>query len=264
MHHFVLVDKLDVPTMVDAFIHRVFSLYRAPKFITSDRGTQFISQFQQRLAKRLGARLKLSSAYHPALNGQTEIMNSVLEQYPRIYIWLDQDDWVDHLPLAEFASNNSVSSTTKFSPFFANYSWNPRLSIEPPSPRPPNMSRDEAREWDKADRHAELIKDLFKELRHNMACTQEDHKKYANTKRGDAPVYNVGDLVWLSSANIVTQRPSRKLSDKWLGPFAVSRTYKRACALELDNRFNDIFPVFHHSLLRTVKEPRTQDQVAIN
>ncbi|CAJ2511913.1 Uu.00g075380.m01.CDS01 [Anthostomella pinea] len=127
-------DKLDVPTMVDAFIYRVFSLHGAPKFITSDRGTQLISQFWQRLAERLGARLKPSSAYHPASNGQTEIMNSVLEQYLRIYISLDQDDWVDHLPLAEFALNNSVSSTTKFSPFFANYGWNPRLGIEPPSP----------------------------------------------------------------------------------------------------------------------------------
>ncbi|CAJ2505111.1 Uu.00g125050.m01.CDS01 [Anthostomella pinea] len=92
----------------------------------------------------------------------------------------------------------------------------------------------------------------------------EDHELYANTRRGDAPKYKIGDLVWLSSENIVTQRPSKKLSDKWLGPFAVSRTYKRACALELDRRFNGIFPVFHHSLLRPVEEPRTREQAEIN
>ncbi|CAJ2506499.1 Uu.00g006290.m01.CDS01 [Anthostomella pinea] len=264
MRHFILVDKLDVPMMVDAFIHRVFSLHGAPEFITSDRGSQFVSQFWQRLAERLGSRLKPSSAYHPSTNGQTEIMNAVLEQYLRIYISLNQDDWVDHLPLAEFASNNAVSSTTKFSPFFVNYGWNPRLGIEPPLPRPPNLSKDETREWDKADKHAELMKDLLDQLRHNMAQAQEDHELYTNTRRGGAPAYKIGDLVWLSSENIVTQRPSRKLSDKWLGLFAVSRTYKRACALELDGRFNGIFPVFHHSLLRPVKEPRTREQAKIN
>ncbi|CAJ2512277.1 Uu.00g052920.m01.CDS01 [Anthostomella pinea] len=97
-----------------------------------------------------------------------------------------------------------------------------------------------------------------------MAKAQEDHAHYSKARRGDAPVYEVGDMVWLSSENIVTQRPSRKLSDKWLGPFAVSQTYKRACALELDGQFNGIFPVFHHSLLRPVEQPRTQAQVEIN
>ncbi|CAJ2508458.1 Uu.00g134840.m01.CDS01, partial [Anthostomella pinea] len=243
MRYSVAVNKLDVPTMVDAFVHRVFSLHGSPEFITSDRGSQFVSQFWQRLAERLGSRLKPSSAYHPSTNGQTEIINSVLEQYLRIYISLDQDDWVDHLPLTEFALNNTVSSTTKFSPFFANYGWNARLGIEPPSPRPPDLSRDEAREWDKADKHADLMKNLLDELCHNMARAQEDYEY---------------------SENIVMQRPSKKLSDKWLGPFAVLRIYKCACALELDGRFNGIFPVFHHSLLRPVAEPRTQDQVEIN
>ncbi|CAJ2507669.1 Uu.00g088550.m01.CDS01 [Anthostomella pinea] len=264
MRHFIPIDKLDVDTMVDAFVNRVFSLHGAPELITSDRGSQFVSHFWHCLTERLGSRLKPLSAYHPSTNGQTEILNAVLEQYLRIYISLDQDDWVDHLPLTEFASNNAVSSTTKFSPFFANYGWNPWIGIEPPSPRPPNLTSDETREWDKADKHAELMKDLLKELCHNMAKAQEDHAHYSNIKRGDTPVYEVGDMVWLSSENIVTQRPSRKLSNKWLGPFAVSRTYKRACALELDGQFNSIFPVFHHSLLRPVEKPRTQEQVEIN
>ncbi|CAJ2504841.1 Uu.00g122350.m01.CDS01 [Anthostomella pinea] len=214
MCHFVPVDKLDVDTMVDAFINRVFSLHGTPEFITSDRGSQFVSHFWHRLAERLGSRLKPSSAYHPSTNGQTEILNAI--------------------------------------------------SIEPPSPRPLNLTRDEAREWDKADKHAELIKDLLEELRHNMAKAQEDYAHYSNVKRSDAHVYKVDDMVWLSSENIVTQRPSRKLSNKWLGPFAVSRTYKRACALELDGQFNGIFPVFHHSLLRPIEKPKTLGQVEIN
>ncbi|CAJ2502270.1 Uu.00g096640.m01.CDS01 [Anthostomella pinea] len=77
-----------------------------------------------------------------------------------------------------------------------------------------------------------------------MAKAQEDYAHYLNIKRSDAHVY--------------------KLSDKWLGLFAVSRTYKQACALKLDGQFNGIFTVFYHSLLRPVEKPKTLGQVEIH
>jgi hypothetical protein len=38
------------------------------------------------------------------------------------------DNWVDLLPMAEFAYNNSVTSTTGLSPFYANYGYHPIAS----------------------------------------------------------------------------------------------------------------------------------------
>jgi hypothetical protein len=58
-------------------------------------------------------------------------MNAVLEQHLRAYVSYMQDDWSDWLPLAEFAANLMFSKTTGLSPFFANYSFYPRLGIEP-------------------------------------------------------------------------------------------------------------------------------------
>ena len=40
-------------------------------------------------------------------DGQTERVNQILEQYLRIYINYQQNDWVPLLPLAEFAYNNT-------------------------------------------------------------------------------------------------------------------------------------------------------------
>jgi len=42
-------------------------------------------------------------AYHPKTDGQTEQVNQILEQYLQVYINYQKDDWVNLLPLAEFA-----------------------------------------------------------------------------------------------------------------------------------------------------------------
>ena len=68
---------------------------------------------------------KLSTSFHPQTDGQTERINSVLNQYLQIYCNFLQDSWVQLLPLAEFAYNNSVHSATMVTPFMANYGINP-------------------------------------------------------------------------------------------------------------------------------------------
>ena len=68
----------------------------------------------------LGIKANRSSAFHPQTDGQTERMNSVLEQYLRMYCDYQQTDWASILPLAEFSYNNSKHSATTLSPFFAN------------------------------------------------------------------------------------------------------------------------------------------------
>jgi len=48
-------------------------------------------------------------------------MNQELEQYLQFFIDHRQKDWPEWLVLAEFTINNKVHSTTKVSPFMANY-----------------------------------------------------------------------------------------------------------------------------------------------
>ena len=60
----------------------------------------------------------------------------------------------------------------------------------------------------------------------------------------------MGNQIWLNSQNILTQRPFKKLDNKWIGPFKVLELIgKRACWLELPETLW-IHPVFHVSLLR--------------
>ena len=71
--HFLLV-RTNYPAIRYAklYIDRIMSLHGVPKTIISDRGTQFVSKFQEELHKLLGTKLIHSSAYHPQTRGQTE------------------------------------------------------------------------------------------------------------------------------------------------------------------------------------------------
>jgi transposase InsO family protein len=63
---------------VDALLEHVYqySRYSGPFFsILSDRGTQFTSRLFRDVTERLGVSLRMSTAYHPETDGQTERYN---------------------------------------------------------------------------------------------------------------------------------------------------------------------------------------------
>jgi len=73
---------------------------------------------------KLGIDRRLSTAFHPQTDGQTERTNAILEQYLRAYINYQQDDWCGYLPLAEFKYPNGYQETIKNTPFLSNYGIN--------------------------------------------------------------------------------------------------------------------------------------------
>jgi hypothetical protein len=80
----------------------VFKHHGLPSKLISDRDPRFTSKFWTELTRLLGTQLKMSTAFHPQTNGQTERSNRVLEDYLRYYISPSQDDWDEWLPQAEF------------------------------------------------------------------------------------------------------------------------------------------------------------------
>jgi transposase InsO family protein len=116
--------------LAEIFLKEVVRLHGLPKTIISDRGPQFAAGFWKRIGERLAINRRLATAFHPQTDGQTERINSSMEQYLRIYTSHQQDDWVQWLPLAEFAANNTTSEATKCSTFFAVSGTDPRMTFE--------------------------------------------------------------------------------------------------------------------------------------
>jgi len=111
------------------FLRDVVRLHGLPKTIVSDRISQFASTFWGLIFSRLGIDRRMSTAFHPQMDGQTAQMNAGMEQYLRVFVNHQQDDWVQWLPLAEFVVNNGISESMRWTPFFAVQGADPQISF---------------------------------------------------------------------------------------------------------------------------------------
>ena len=105
-------------------------MYGLPESIILDRGVQFAVGMMRELNNLLGIQTKLSTAYHPQMDGQTKRINQELEQYLRVFIDHRQEQWPDWLGTAEFVYNNKIHMATKILPFKANYGQDLRMGFE--------------------------------------------------------------------------------------------------------------------------------------
>jgi len=76
MSHFVVTtEKTMAEGLARLFRDNVWKLYGLPESVISDRGPQFAAGLTKELNKMLGIETKLSMAYHPQIDSQTERTN---------------------------------------------------------------------------------------------------------------------------------------------------------------------------------------------
>jgi hypothetical protein len=238
-------DTITSAELAKLFVIHIFSKHGVPSHVTSDRGSEFVSHFFRSLGKALDMTLHFTSGYHPEGDGQTERTNQTLEQFLRVYCNYQQDNWADLLPIAEFAYNNAPSATTGISPFFANKGYHPALSVYPERDLASARARDFAVDLD----------DLHSVMKTEIAKAQERYQVSADVRRLPAPDFKVGDKVFVKAQFFRTTRPSKKLSEKFLGPYEIiAQAGSHSFTLRLPQSMRAVHPVFHVSMLEPSSE----------
>lgn len=188
------------------------AIFGSPKEILSDQGTEFVNQVVEHLTRTLGIVHRVTSAYNPRTNGQTERFNKTLVEMLSKYAEGNPEAWDKWIPFALMAYRSRKHSVTGFSPF--EILFGKRMGIF--------TKADELKgEFDIGER-AEELRNLLETTRPAVRTnTAAGKRKQARTQEGRSriiPGLEVGSKVFVK----VPMRIN-KLQRKFNGPFTISR-----------------------------------------
>ena len=148
--------------------------------------------------------------------------------------------------MGEFSANANVSATTKVLPFLATKDYNLRMSFDPIDLSANSMRERIANSM--ARLIANCIEKVWEFMQEEITKSQAKQVVAANCYWKKPPVYKIGDMVWLSTRNIKTERPSKKLDYKMISPYKVKELIGSSYWLELPHTMK-IHDIFHPNLL---------------
>ena len=196
--------------IADAFIKNYICYFGSPRVILSDNGSNLISQFMKRIAKKFKILQVKTTSYHPEGNASIERHHHVLIEYIKKFVG-DRANWDEFLHLAAFSYNTNIQDSTKFSPYELVFG---RL------PRTPTTARYEKGKL--ITTYESYLKDLTttlnqlqKQARINIINSKEKNKVYFD-KRVNAKSFRVCDYVWLLKGGKI-----KKTNSQYLGPYQI-------------------------------------------
>ncbi|GAU51702.1 hypothetical protein TSUD_415130 [Trifolium subterraneum] len=233
-----------VPKLAEIYVEQIIRLHGIPSSIVSDRDPKFTSRFWESLQEALGTKLRLSSAYHPQTDGQSERTIQSLKDLLRACVLEQGESWDSCLPLIEFTYNNSFHSSIVMAPFEALYGRRCRTPLG----------------WYESGETVVLGPDIVQEttekirmIQEKMKASQSRQKSYHDKRRKDVE-FQEGDHVFLrvtSTTGVGRTLKSKKLTSKFIGPYQISeRIGKVAYRIALPITLPNLHDVFHVSQLR--------------
>jgi len=230
--------------LAELYIEEVVSKHGIPLSIVSDRDSRFVSNFWKSLQRELGTRVHLSTAYHPQTDGQSERTIQTLEDMLRACVLEYGGAWDDHLPLVEFAYNNSYHASIGMPPFEMLYGRRCRT---------PNCWLEPGEKQFAGPEIVQLTADKVKVAREALRVARDRQKSYAD-KRCRPFDFKVGEMVMLKVSpwkGIIRFGKRGKLSPRFIGPFKIlEKVNEQAYRLELPPELDGIHSTFHVCYLR--------------
>jgi len=110
-HFLPIKTRHNVEQLAEIYVKEIVRLHGIPQSIVSDRDPKFMARLWRKLQEYLGTKLLFSTAAHPQTDGQSERVIQTLEDMLRTSVLNFPGNWDRHLPLVEFAYNNSYQAS---------------------------------------------------------------------------------------------------------------------------------------------------------
>ncbi|GJW91925.1 reverse transcriptase domain-containing protein [Tanacetum coccineum] len=219
-HQALLQMKLVV---VVKFLKGLFSRFGVPKALISDKGAHFCNSQLEKDLLRYGVTHRISTAYHPQNNGQTEVTNRAIKHILERSVGYNPKDWSEKLNDALWVFKTAYKTPTRCTLFRMVYRKACHLPVE-------------------IEHKAYWLRDGSYE---NTQIYKERTKKWHDSRlRGDKDFKN-GDKVLLFNSRLKLH--PKKLESNWTGPFVVKTMYPYG-AVEITNNNGLSFKVNEHRL----------------
>jgi hypothetical protein len=221
------------------FVRHVVCRFGLPTSVFADRDGRWLSDFWTAIAGYLKTKIVLSSARHPQHDGQTEIINRLVEVMLRAYVAEDQSSWSKWLHLLEYAYNSTVHSSTGYAPFQLIYGLTPKGPLDLANPRSKRMQLLRANREDidsflsELETHRRMARDAVAVAQERQAHAYDSGRRHAQFEKGSLVLVNPHTLEWQESKGAGV-----KLRQRWIGPFKViSRVSANTYRIKLPKKF---------------------------
>jgi hypothetical protein len=205
--------------------NHVWMHYGLPRQIITDRDARWTGSFWEHLTAIIGIKRSLTTAYHPQADGQSEIMNQILETALRCFTNPSMDNWTELLPGFTFAYNTSTHTSTGFSPAYLLYGIQPLKPSDLLASTSQTIGHPSV-ENTNAETFAESMKAVRQQAIDSLTVAQAQQVKYYNKGR-DFIEFEPGDLVLVNAHSLHPLKDhkgkGRKLLMRYEGPFEVNQ-----------------------------------------
>ncbi|GKA54562.1 reverse transcriptase domain-containing protein [Tanacetum coccineum] len=116
--------------VVVKFLKQLFSRFGTPCAIISDRGTHFCNDQFAKVLEKYGVTHRLSTSYHPQINGQVEVSNRGLKRILERTVGEHRAKWADKLDDALWAFRTAFKTPISCTPYRLVYNKAYHLPIE--------------------------------------------------------------------------------------------------------------------------------------
>ena len=188
------------------------------------------------------------------------------------------DDWGKYLDAAVFATNTSIQSTTKITPFQMMFGRDPRFPLEAEKESESTSVEDASKMIHAADidsvlrKMLEKQKKIFKTADERIKLAQQKQKQQYKKRKGIVEYnYMIGDKV-LRRNMLQKTRKGNKGEDRWLGPYMIVELSTTSAILQNEHgktlktriSLNQLKPYIQLTDLEVGEDNKAEDSEAEN